>query len=786
MTPEQARWQLLKLLYEEALAKSQPDRAEFLRELATRDPQNAADLADLLRAHDQGSSPLDEPLVRFNPPTPQSLFQDGQIVLDRFEIIRFLGAGGMGEVYEANDSQMGRVALKTVRRDIVSNEQLFTRLRKEAQLARQISSPFVCRVYELFLLPRSVDSSGGAFITMEFLQGVTLSQKIKESGALSWKNAREFTLQICSGLDAIHKAGVVHRDIKTSNIILAQRSGATQAVVMDFGLARQSFAVSAATASGSNLTYSGAIVGTPEYMAPEQFQGSGVSPATDIYSFGIVIYEMLTAAHPFAASTPMGAAVQRARRLQPASSIQTGIPHHIDNVIRRCLDFDPERRFQSALDVERSLRHRALSPALTSGLSSPWAWKTAAALLCAAILAVVGFKITHKTYTPNAQSLYWFDKGVAALHEGALVGSTNALQEAIRHDPGFALAHARLAQAWAELDFAGKARQELVVAEDPRLLNQLSGPDKDYFEAIRSYIAEDYENAARELSLILEKLPDREKANGHLDLGRAQERAGHIPEALASYSAAVSEAPESPAPLVRRAVLESRNGSAAADGDFTKAESLYRISNNSEGLAEIDYQRGYAASNSLKLSAARELLSNSLRIASEIASPQLEIRALSRLAVVAYGEDKLDEAKKLANQAIESAHEKGLDYWAIEAHIRLANADSAGGDIANAQAQLRTALQMAQEEKVPRLVALAHFSFASLLDQQDDAEGTISHAQAALEFYKKQGFAKEYLNNLSLLIRGKSAKAQFQEALKLAPQALDWPTNPTTLPPSTK
>ena len=239
------------------------------------------------------------------PMTPT--FAPGELILSRFRIVRLIGSGGMGEVYEATDLQLGRVALKTIRPEIAGDPGIFARFRKEVQLARKIASPSVCRIHELYLLPESSTAlhqafiSPQAFISMEFLDGVTLSQKIRESAPLPWPEARRITLEICEGLEAIHAAGIIHRDLKSGNVMLASRSGTIRAVVMDFGLASEVVNSSAETAT--NITAASGTTGTPAYMAPEQFTGDALTPATDIYALGVMLYELVSGKHPFPSST---------------------------------------------------------------------------------------------------------------------------------------------------------------------------------------------------------------------------------------------------------------------------------------------------------------------------------------------------------------------------------------------------------------------------------------------------------------------------------------------------
>ncbi len=359
MTPDKHR--RLKPLFEEALEKSPDQRSAFILKVRLADEELGRELESLVESHVDSGDPLtrtmESPPVRLqNPPSPESpSFAPDELLLDRFRIVRFIGHGGMGEVYEAEDLQLGPVALKTIRTDLVGNPRMLARFRQEVQLARKVTSTNVCRIHELFLLPAGARRGAAAFLTMELLGGVTLAERIDREGALPFPEAEAAALQLCTGVQAIHDAGVIHRDIKSRNVMLVPRKGTVQAVVMDLGLARDS-AIGPDAETG--LTMPGAIMGTPQYMAPEQFEGTDATAATDVYALGVLLYEMVTGKRPFQASTPIALAVRRGKRLDPASSVRTGVPKHWDEVISRCLKYEPELRYQSADQVAAALRGR--------------------------------------------------------------------------------------------------------------------------------------------------------------------------------------------------------------------------------------------------------------------------------------------------------------------------------------------------------------------------------------------------------------------------------------------
>jgi serine/threonine-protein kinase len=280
------------------------------------------------------------------------------VILDRFEIVRTLGTGGMGAVYEAWDTELLQtVALKVIRPEIASNEAIIARFKKEVQFARRLSGPNLCRIHELFVTKGDEGWPGGAFLTMEFLDGVTLAEKL-QGRPLDRHEAEAIALDLCAGLGTMHDAGIIHRDLKSRNIMLADRGGVTRAVIMDFGLARDVASPSETAETG--LTLPGAVLGTPEFMAPEQFEGKIVTPETDIYALGIVLYEMITGTHPFAAANALGAAVLRGKRPDPVSSVNHAAPHRWDAVIGKCLEFEPSRRYHSAAELADAIQGKRL------------------------------------------------------------------------------------------------------------------------------------------------------------------------------------------------------------------------------------------------------------------------------------------------------------------------------------------------------------------------------------------------------------------------------------------
>ena len=308
----------------------------------------------------------------------------------------------MGELYEAEDLTLGeRVALKTIRPEVALDERARQRFRREVQLARKITHPSICRIFDLFHHERMDEGSdrpmSATFVTMELLEGETLRDRLRRVGRMTPADARPLIVQMADALAAAHAAGIVHRDFKSSNVMLlggaADSTGAaaTRVVVTDFGLA---YRLDETAGSGSSITRVGDLVGTPEYMAPEQIEGHAVTPATDIYALGLVMYEMLTGERPFAGTTPMAVAITRlSAPPKPPRAVEPSIPAVWDRVIMRCLAKDPSHRFPSVETIVQALD----APGVPR--SSRPSRRIVAATAAALIVAGVGWVASRSTAT---------------------------------------------------------------------------------------------------------------------------------------------------------------------------------------------------------------------------------------------------------------------------------------------------------------------------------------------------------------------------------------------------
>jgi hypothetical protein len=308
-----------------------------------------------------------------------SIFRIDQVIAGRYRILAFLGAGGMGEVYEAQDTELGeKVALKTVSAAATFDAKAVARLKAEVLLARKVTHRNVCRIFDFGVHSDVAAARDGRvattpFLTMELLEGRTLADRIRGGDPFSTESALDIARQLASGLLAAHEAGIIHRDLKSDNVLLLSAPvGAVRAVITDFGLAGSV----RAEAEQQAMSAGGALYGTPLYLAPERAAGGPGTKAADVYAFGVVLGEMVT-----------GSMASRwARPLAPGDFAPVASP--LVPVIQRCLDPSPGTRPGAAADV-LAILDECVPPRRHSVRGAPGRLRARAALAAVGSLALV-------------------------------------------------------------------------------------------------------------------------------------------------------------------------------------------------------------------------------------------------------------------------------------------------------------------------------------------------------------------------------------------------------------
>src|SRR5437870_2326972 len=281
----------------------------------------------------------------------------GGVLGGRYEILELLGEGGMGAVYKARDRELDRwVALKVIRPELANQQEVLRRFKQELILARQVTHKNVIRIFDLG------EADGIKFISMDFIEGQDLRGLLRQKGRLTPEESTAIIVQVCQALEAAHAEGVVHRDLKPQNIMLDSQGRAT---VMDFGIAR--------SMELTGMTQTGALLGTPDYMSPEQAKGQEVDARSDLFTLGIIFYELLTGKTPYRADTVLGTLLKRTQeRARPPHELDPDLPRYLSDVVVRCLEIDPQLRYQSASEIISDLgMQRGTRPGLATTLLKP-------------------------------------------------------------------------------------------------------------------------------------------------------------------------------------------------------------------------------------------------------------------------------------------------------------------------------------------------------------------------------------------------------------------------------
>lgn len=273
--------------------------------------------------------------------TPTTFMNVASVLEERYQVLREIGRGGMGIVFQAHDKQLNeQVAIKILSPLLGANTEAVERLRREVSVARRITHPNIIRIHDIG------EAKGLQYVSMEYFHGVNLKEHIAQSGVPSFQQAGNIAMQICDGLEAAHQLGVIHRDLKSQNVIINPQN---QIKIIDFGLAR--------TAHLDGMTATGLIMGTPEYMAPEQVSGKKADERSDVYSLGIMLYELFTGKVPFTGDSAIAIGFKQLKEEPaPPSALNPQITPELERVILKALQKDPIKRHRSVTDLRSDLK----------------------------------------------------------------------------------------------------------------------------------------------------------------------------------------------------------------------------------------------------------------------------------------------------------------------------------------------------------------------------------------------------------------------------------------------
>ncbi len=785
--------QKVEELFHAALDRDAGGREAFLIGECGSDHELIAEVRSLLTAY-EGVGGFLEPPPRARKHWIGPERSDTRLVssiggsMGRFKILSLLGSGGMGDVYLAEDPMLGRrVALKSLRSESIADPQAKKRLIREARAAATLDHPNICAVYEV---DEQADLS---FIVMQYIEGDTLSSKIS-SNALSLSESLDVAMRVADALGAAHSSGILHRDIKPQNIIVGS-SG--QVKVLDFGLAKE-FRIDDGgnpVSLRSSITEERSVIGTAAYMSPEQAKGLPLDAHSDLFSLGSTIYECVAGRPAFKGDSLIEVCAQVIHvDPPPPSQFNPLVPPELDRVVLRALAKKPESRYHSASElmedlrlVRRKIDPRAEALALPSasrrlrsrfralGVQKQAVKRTAAfaAVACIAALGLVGLSSLLRIgsaapHEPSGEARGWYNTGLSLLREGSYHQAAKALGRAVAIDNKFAMAHARLAEAWSELDYSDKAKDEMLLATTMvRDKNAIPAADSLYLDAVAATLRRDHRSAVELYSAIAVQADSAQRAQAYLDLGRSYTKSGNAAKAIESYIEAARLDPQSAAAYLRLGNLYGRQQDLKkAEESFAKAEEIYQAMSNMEGVAEVYYQRGALANSLDKVAEAQQLLEQALNITRTTNNRHQQIKVLLQLGSVAYTQGATAVGAEYATEAINLARADNLENLTTSGLIDLGNTFFQRGQLAEAEQYFKQALEFAERYKGSYSQARALLALGSLCVHRGDVDEAAKYLDESLAFFQQGGYRKESSQALILIGRVNRQRGEYEIALK--------------------
>jgi serine/threonine protein kinase/Tfp pilus assembly protein PilF len=721
----------------------------------------------------------------------------GQTV-SHYRILEKLGEGGMGSVYLAEDLHLARrVAIKFL---TSTDHHYRARFIREARAVSALNHPNIAMVHDY-----GETGGGQPFIVMEYVKGKSLSDLLDEG--LTLRRSVEIISSIAEALGEAHEQGIVHRDIKPSNVLVNERG---QVKVLDFGLVKHLFEP---PTSGVDLdartihatqTRSDVIVGTPLYLSPEQATGKQIDGRSDLFALGALLYECLTGQSAFSGGSVLEIGAQIIHVTpQPPSQINPAVPPSLDRITLKALEKKVEARYQTAADLLADLKDASevlsgngvpvtnRTNKATVGVRRP---NTAFATLTMqlkrqrfslfsvipafiatglAILAIYHFW-PRTYYKPSAAALNWYDKGTEALRNGAYHQASKALEQSVALDGNFALARARLAQAWTELDYIDRAKDELLTINTlTRGGLAVSPKDALYLDAITAMARRDFREAVKAYTAIAELSPDQ--SDVYVDLGYAYENDGSPDKALENYLKAIplNNGQYATAYLRAGTVYLRKTDMKNASEMFDKAEYLYRVGSNNEGINEVIRQRGILFRDSGRYEEARKQFQQNLDSARGSGLEAQQIIALTDLAFLASTQGQTAEAENYAQQAVTFAQQKQLENLAAGGLVELGNAYSAKRDYVNAEKYFVQAKDLARVNKgrVREMSALSNLGGVYISTLR--VEEGLQMVQEALTWFRQGNYPRNVTYCLTQLGRAFRRKGDYELALKALNEKLE-------------
>jgi tetratricopeptide (TPR) repeat protein len=725
------RWQRIDSVFQAVLAMSPAERDQYLSAMC-QDEDVCREVRDLLDADGQAERFLENAAAHV--PDPGRLvgptLTPGTVLSERFRLVRFLAEGGMGEVYEAEDLELGEnVAVKIVRPDVARDDAVMLRFRREVHLARQVTHPSVCRCFDIFRhVPATARPAEAertpwpiTFLTMELIRGETLARWLEREGPMTTAQAWPILEQVAAALASAHQRGIVHRDLKPSNVMLDRSGTALRVVVTDFGLALSPAASEGMDRSQEitrpalgpslpghrahlSITGRGQVLGTPAYMAPEQLLGARISPATDIYALGALMYQMLTGHAPFEAEDERDMALMRLS--EPPPSPRRHVPDldpRWERTILRCLERAPDQRFASTHEALASLREAA--PRVRR---SGW-WMAAAAVAAMAGAGMVAGMVGIRNVGPEER-----DAGPGAVVPADLDGNH-----------GLALA---------------RAEQDLRRAEASRDTKLLGG--------------------------------------AHLAMARARQHLSHHAQALESaqeaeklYRSLGDRMGEASVLALQASVLNAQSLPQRATPLYQRALTMFEELGHKAGIVEVCVNLAPLLAGSGDTQGAMAMLERARGLAREIGDRDSEAGALFNLAWIHQQRDELDSAQSLYELALALAREQGKKDIESAALNSLGIILRTQGKLGQAEQRFWEALSIARVIGDDAAVSSRLNNLALTLRLQGKLDSALDKLEEALDVEEDRedhGRVAQRLTHMATILRMQGRLAEARARLEAA------------------
>ncbi|HQU83666.1 MAG TPA: protein kinase [Pyrinomonadaceae bacterium] len=759
-------WENIKDLFSEAIEKPPAERNSFL-ELRCSDDEMREEVRQLLKSYEEDDEFMEKAAVGevadiIVTEQEKNLFDEP---VGRYEIKSLLGEGGMGKVYLAKDTQLERLAaIKILSPYYSDDEHRIKRFFQEAKSASALNHPNILTIYEIGGFKETY------FIAAEYVKGETLRQR-QNRKRLSISEIIKVSKQVVSALKAAHEANIVHRDIKPENIMI-RADGLVK--ILDFGLAKliadkQNELDSKIANINQVNTAPRVVLGTVAYMSPEQARGKKTDFRTDIWSYGVCLYELIAGFSPFKGETMNDQIAEILTSEPPPLDSET--PYDLLRIINKCLKKNADERYQNADELleelkiyESSFKGNEQTEKITSYTevqpTSGNRFKTVFTQLTAPIMAkgigraafvsvlgmvlflaafgVYSFK-TNSVYKPNPEAVRWYREASEAARNGNDFKAQKLLEQAVNIDAKYLPAQAKLAEIWFNRDYEDKAAQTMLkVTEQIPQLKGLSENEEIYLQAVTATVRRDYQAALESYRKISDRTPENEKTTVLFDVGKAFEKLEDSKNAAQIFEEVIRRDPQFAAAYLRLGLIywfdDQREKSLEA---LQKAESIYSARSDYDGLCSHFYLKGSLYGYNNEFPEAEKYLNKALELSKATNNFGLEIRTILAIGGVEFSKGENAKGEKTIKEGLSLAQTENLEYFAVTGLIDLGTVYLNQSKFSDAETNFQQALTLARANGSKLIEAQALAMLGKLELDRDKPNKAILYLQPALSFFSE-------------------------------------------------